>query len=34
MLKDYAMLEYYNYETSDKSDLTILMQNTDNMQCF
>lgn len=34
MLKDYAMLEYYNYETSDKSDKTILMQNTDNLQCF
>lgn len=34
MLKDYAMLEFYNYETSDKSDITILMQNTDNLQCF
>lgn len=34
MLKDYAMLEFYNYDTSDKSDETILMLNTDNMQCY
>ena len=34
MLVNLAMIEYYNYETSDKSDETILMQNTDNLQCF
>jgi hypothetical protein len=34
MLKDYAMLEFFNYDTSDKEDETILMMNTDNMQCF
>ena len=34
MLVNLAMIEYYNYETSDKSDKTILMQNTDNLQCY
>ena len=34
MLVNSAMIEYYNYETSDKSDLSILMQNTDNLQCY
>ena len=34
MLMNSGMFEYYNYEVSDKSDLAILMQNTDNLQCF
>jgi hypothetical protein len=34
MMKDYAFLEFYNYETSDKSDETILKQNTDNLQWY
>lgn len=34
MLNNYAMLEYFHYESSDKSDETILMLNTDNLQCF
>ena len=34
MLVNLAMIEFYNYETSDKSDETIMKQNTDNLQCF
>ena len=34
MMTNLAMIEFFNYETSDKSDEAILKRNTDNLQCF
>ena len=34
MLKNYAMIEWYNYEHSDKNDKAMIIINTDNLQCF
>ena len=34
MLKNYAMIEWYNYDQSDKSDKAMIEINTDNLQCF
>jgi hypothetical protein len=34
MIKTYAMIEYFNFASSDKSEESFLKINTDNLQCF
>ena len=33
-LREKALVEFFNYENSDKSELSIQLLNTDNLQCF